>query len=175
MSLSYKWSYLLDSIMQLSQIISTMISTVEFERNNLSFTIEDFLKGEFNWNMYEITPPCYAINACILYPLCLNNMVFLKEHLVGYTHANFHHATTFGCRNMAFQIWWLPWDTQRSNWPKTFCGQCIFPFSYTNFWSSEFVIIFFMKSLQDSRVQEIDGCCFLFTFLWLSFAEGAFL
>ena len=79
-----------------------------------------------------------------------NNMVFLKEHLVGYTHANFHHATTFGCRNIAFQIWWLPWNTQRSNWPKTFCGRWFFPFSYTNFWSSEFVIIFFMKYLQDS-------------------------
>ena len=74
MSLSYEWSYLLDSIMQLSQIISTMISTVKFEINNLPFTIEDFVKGEFNWNMYEITPPCYAINTCILY------LLFFKQH-----------------------------------------------------------------------------------------------
>ena len=57
-SLSDKVSYLLDSIMLLSQIIATMISTVKFERNNLPFTIEDILIGEFNWNMYEITPPC---------------------------------------------------------------------------------------------------------------------
>ena len=48
-SLSDKLSYLLDSIMLLSQIIATMISTVKFERNNLPFTIEDILKVEFNW------------------------------------------------------------------------------------------------------------------------------
>ena len=65
MSLSDKVSYLLDGIVQLSQIIATMISTVKSDRNNLSFTIEDILKGEFNWNMYEITPPCYVINICI--------------------------------------------------------------------------------------------------------------
>ena len=55
-SLSDKVCYLLDSIMLLSQIIATMISTVKFERNNLPFTTEDILKGEFYWNMYEITP-----------------------------------------------------------------------------------------------------------------------
>ena len=55
MSVSDKVSYLLDSIVLLSQIIATIISTVRSERNNLSFTIEDILKGEFNWNMYEIT------------------------------------------------------------------------------------------------------------------------
>ena len=43
MSLSDKLSYLLDSIMLLSQIIVTVISTVKFERNNLPFTIEDIL------------------------------------------------------------------------------------------------------------------------------------
>ena len=43
MSLSDKVSYLLDSIMLLSQIIATMISIVKFERNNLPFTIEDTL------------------------------------------------------------------------------------------------------------------------------------
>ena len=58
MALSDKASYLLDSIMLLSQIITTMISTAKFERNNLPFTIENILEGEFNWHMYEITPPC---------------------------------------------------------------------------------------------------------------------
>ena len=42
--------------MLLSQIIATMIPTVKCEGNNLPFTIEDNLKGELNWNMYEITP-----------------------------------------------------------------------------------------------------------------------
>ena len=37
MSLSDKVSYLLDSVMLLSQSIATMISTVKFERNNLPF------------------------------------------------------------------------------------------------------------------------------------------
>ena len=40
------------------------------------------------------------------------------------------------------------------------------------FISSEFVIIFFMKSSQDPRVQGISGRCFLFTFLWLSLQKG---
>ena len=69
MSLSDKVSYLLDGIMLLSQIIGTMLFTVKFKRNNLPFTTEDILKGEFNRNMYEITPPCYVINICILYRL----------------------------------------------------------------------------------------------------------
>ena len=43
MSLSENVSYLLDSIMLLSQIIATMISTIKFERNNLPFTFEDIL------------------------------------------------------------------------------------------------------------------------------------
>ena len=43
--------------MLLSQIIATMPSTVKCEMNNLPFTIEDILRIEFNWNMYEITPP----------------------------------------------------------------------------------------------------------------------
>ena len=121
MSLSDKLSYLLDSIMLLSQIIATMISTVKFKRNNLPFTIEDILKGEFNWNMYEITPPCYVINTCILYRLYFKHG-FLKKALIGYTHANFHHATTFGCRNIALQIRWSPCNLHRSEWPKTFWG-----------------------------------------------------
>ena len=41
MSLSDKVSYLLDSIMLLSQNIVNMIPTVKFERNNLPFTTED--------------------------------------------------------------------------------------------------------------------------------------
>ena len=101
MSLSDKVSYLLDSIMLLTQIITSMISTVKFKRHKLPFTIEDILKGEFNWNMYEITPPCYVINICIVYRLYFKQHGFLKEELIGYTHANFHHATTFGCRNIA--------------------------------------------------------------------------
>ena len=120
MSFSNKVSYLLYSIMLLSQIIATMISTVRFGRNNIPFTIEDILKGEFKWN---ITSPCYAINTRILYRLC-----FLWEDLIGYTHANVHHDTTFSCRNIAFQIWWLPCNPHRSKWPKTFCGRymCIY-------------------------------------------------
>ena len=104
-SLSDKLSYLLDSFKLLSQIIATMVSTVKFERNNLPFTIEDILKGEYNGNMYENTPPCFAIYTCVLYRLCPKQHGFLKGDLIGYTHANFHHATTFGCRNIAFQIW----------------------------------------------------------------------
>ena len=34
---------------RISKFIATMISTVKFERNNRPFTIEDILKGEFNW------------------------------------------------------------------------------------------------------------------------------
>ena len=133
MSLSDKVSYLLDSIMLLSQIIATMISTVKFERNNLPFTIGDILKGELNWSMYEITRPCYVINICILYQLCFKQNDFLQEELIGYTHANFHQATTFGCQNIAFQIWWLPCNPHRSEWPKTFFGRCIAIFNQTIF------------------------------------------
>ena len=129
MSLSDKVSYLLDSIMLLSQIIATMISTAKFERNKLSFTIEHSLKGEFNWNMYEITPPCYVINICILYRLYFEQHGFRKDELIGYTHANFHYTTTFGCRNIAFQIWWLPCNPHGSEWPKTFWRRCIHKFS----------------------------------------------
>ena len=82
MSLSDKVSYLLDSIVLLSQIIATMISTVKSDRNNLSFTIEDIFKGEFNWNMYEITPPCYVINICILYRLYFNKIIFWRKSLL---------------------------------------------------------------------------------------------
>ena len=39
-------------------------------------------------------------------------------------------------------------------------GNLYFPYSYCHFGSSEFVMIFFMKCSQDSRVQEISGCCF---------------
>ena len=125
-SLSDKVSYLLDSIMLLSQIMTTMISTVKFERNKLLFIIEDILEGEFNSNMYDITPACYVIDLCILYWLYFKQHGFLKEELVRYTHGNLHHATTFGCRNIAFQIWWLPCNLHRSEWPKTFFGRCIF-------------------------------------------------
>ena len=79
MSLSDKVCYLLDSIMLLSQVIATMISTVKFERNNLPFTIEDIVKGEFNCNMYEITQPCYVMSICILYRIYFKQCDFLKE------------------------------------------------------------------------------------------------
>ena len=102
MSFSDKVFHLLDSNMLLSKIIATMISTVKFKINNPPFSTENILKCEFNWNMYEITPPCYAINICILYRLYFKQQDFLKKELIGYTHANFHHATTFGCRNIAF-------------------------------------------------------------------------
>ena len=118
MSLSDKVSYLLDSIMLLSLIIAIMISTVKFERNNLPFTIAGIFKGEFNLNMYGITPLCYVINICILRRLYLTDYGFLKEELIWYTYANFDYATTFGFRNIAFQIWWLPREPHRS--------ECIF-------------------------------------------------
>ena len=125
MSLSDKVSYPFDSIMLLSQITATMISTVKFERNNVPFTTEDILKGELNWSRYEITPPCYVINICILYRLHFKQNDFRQKELIGYTHADFHQATTFGCRNIAFQIWWLPFNAYRSEWPKNFLGRCM--------------------------------------------------
>ena len=64
--------------MLLAQIIASMISNVKFQRNNLPFSIEDILKGEFNWDMYEITPPWYVINICILYRLYFKQHDFLK-------------------------------------------------------------------------------------------------
>ena len=60
-------------------------------------------------------------------PQCVKQHGFLMEELIGYTHANFHHATTFGCRNIAFQIWWLPCNPHRCEWPKTFLRQCNLP------------------------------------------------
>ena len=88
-SLLDKVSYLLDSIILLSQIIATMISTAKFERNNLPFTIENILKAEINWNMYEITPPCYVINNFYSPCTLLNNafpihiLDILDGHLKG--------------------------------------------------------------------------------------------
>ena len=123
MSLSVKVTYLLNIIMPLSQIIATMIPTVEFD--NLPFTIQDILKGEINWNLYEITPPCYVIKICILYRLYSKQHAFLKEVILGYTRANFHHATTFGCRNITFQIWWLSCNRHRSEWPKTWVNRVL--------------------------------------------------
>ena len=49
MSISDKVSYLVDNIMLLSQIITTMISTAKFERNNLSFT------GIYMQNVYPFS------------------------------------------------------------------------------------------------------------------------
>ena len=80
------------------------------------------IQGEFNWNMYEITLPYYVINICTLYHLYSKQHGFLKEEIMGYTHAHFHHATTFSCRYIAFQIWWLPCNPHRCEWPKTFWG-----------------------------------------------------
>ena len=45
MSLSNKVSYLLDSIVLLSQIIATMISTVKSDRNNYLSPLKTFLKA----------------------------------------------------------------------------------------------------------------------------------
>ena len=75
--------------MLLSQIIATNISTAKFERHNLPFTIEDILKCEFNYSMYEITPPCYVMNICMMYRLYFKQHDFLKEELLGYTHPIF--------------------------------------------------------------------------------------
>ena len=102
-SFSDKLSYLINSYMLLSEITTTMISTVKCKRNSIPFTIEGILKGEFNWNMYEITPPCYAINTYILHWLCFKQRDFLKEDLIGCNHANCRHAT-FGCWNIAFKF-----------------------------------------------------------------------
>ena len=89
MSLSDKSSYLHDSIMLLSQIIATIISTVKYERNNIPFTIDDIFKGEFNWNMFEITPPSYAIKHVYSTDYVLNNMVFLRRILLDTLIQNF--------------------------------------------------------------------------------------
>ena len=75
--------------------------------------------------MYEITQLCYVMDICILYRLYLEQNVFFMEELIGCTHANFHNATIFGCRNIAFQIWWFLCNPHRCDWPKTFCGRCI--------------------------------------------------
>ena len=88
--------------------------------NNLPFTIGDIVKGEFNWNMHEIIPPCYEINICILCRLYFKQYEFLKEEISGYTHANFHRAMTFSCRNIAFQILWYLCEPHRREWSKTF-------------------------------------------------------
>ena len=76
--------------------------------------------------MYESTPPCYAINTCILYWLCFKQHGFINEDLIGCTHAKCRHAMTFGCRNIAFHIRCLPCNPHRSKWPKTFCGRCTY-------------------------------------------------
>ena len=80
MSLSDKVSYLLDSIVLLSQIIATMISNVKSKRNNISFTIEDILKDEFNWNMYEITLLCCVINIYVYRTdYIINKMIYWRK------------------------------------------------------------------------------------------------
>ena len=75
--------------MLLSQIIATIISTVKYERNNIPFTIDDISKGEFNWNMFEITPPSYAIKHVYSTDYVLNNMVFLRRILLDTLIQNF--------------------------------------------------------------------------------------
>ena len=57
----------------------------------------------------------------IFYLLCFGRQCcYPYKDLVIYTQAKFHHPKTFGCRNIAFQIWCLfryfPW----SKWPKAF-------------------------------------------------------
>ena len=62
-----------------------MIFTVKFERNNIPFTIEDILNSEFNWDMYEITPPCYVlyIYICVYCTdYILHNMIFIRKSLL---------------------------------------------------------------------------------------------
>ena len=51
MSVSNKLSYLLVSIMLLSQDWGTIIFTVKFKINNIAFTIKDSFKGQSNWNV----------------------------------------------------------------------------------------------------------------------------
>ena len=84
--------------------------------------LRTFLKEN---SIEEITPPCNAINTCILYRLCFKQHGLLLEDLIGYTHASFHHVATFSCRNIAFHTWWLRCNSLRSKWPKTFCGRCM--------------------------------------------------
>ena len=98
--------------------------------------------------MYEITPPCYAINICILYQLYFKWNGFIKDELIGYTHANSHHATTFGWRNIAFQIWWLPCNPQRGEWPKTFFGRCMMWIILTAFQAGIILTLALSNSLQ---------------------------
>ena len=58
-------------------MIATMISTFKFERYNHPFTIKDILKGEFNWNMYEITQRFMQWLHVYCTDYVLNNIVFL--------------------------------------------------------------------------------------------------
>ena len=97
--------------------------------------LKTFLKAN-STETYEITPPYYAINTCILHRLCFNKHAFLKEDLIGYTHANFH------------QIWWLPCNPHRSKWPKTFCGRCIL--SYRDFKPFSRLILQSTKSVNNN-------------------------
>ena len=45
--------------------------------------------------MYGITPSYYVIDICILHRLYFKQHGFLKEEVIGYTHANSHHAMPF--------------------------------------------------------------------------------
>ena len=63
---------------------------------------------------------------CILYRLYSKQHGFLKDELIRYAHGNFHHVTTFGCRHIALQIWWLLCNLHRSEWPKPFSGRCMY-------------------------------------------------
>ena len=49
--------------MLLSQDRITTIFTVKFEMNNIAFTIKGICEGHFNWNMDEIAPSDYAMDA----------------------------------------------------------------------------------------------------------------
>ena len=77
MSVSNKLYFLLVNVILISPISATIIFTVKRERNNIAFTNKDNCKGEFNWNMSEITLPDSTITLCIFCRLCFGKRYFL--------------------------------------------------------------------------------------------------
>ena len=79
MSVSNKVSYLIVSIMLLSQDRIIIIFTVKFEINNIAFTLKDSFEGQSNWKMNWITPSDYAMHLCTFHFLCLyDTVIFLR-------------------------------------------------------------------------------------------------
>ena len=122
MSVSNKISYLLISIMLVSQDKIVIMFTVKFKLNNIVFTIKEVfkvhLKNELN----------YTIGLCNGYMYIslfgFGRQGYHLKKLVAHNRAKIQHPT-FLCRDIAFRIWCLLGNSHWSKWPKTFCGRCI--------------------------------------------------